>query len=96
MKWTSISEEKLLAKSFWISLIGILLTATPLALRTFDVLLNVNMGWFNGPGIALQLLALSLAVLVIRRRKISHEIQGKAKQMTAIQTLIVLLFVLFA
>ena len=52
------------------------------------------MGLFTGVGIGLQLLGLSLAVLVLRRKKISDPQKDKAKKMTLILAVSLLFFML--
>ncbi len=92
MKLNTLSEKKLLDRAFLLGVIGISLSVIPL------VAINLNVtgytGWLNGIGIACQLLAMSLAVLVIRKRKISKETQQKAKQMTMVLAVSLLFFFL--
>ncbi|HSI77601.1 MAG TPA: hypothetical protein VK957_17010 [Lunatimonas sp.] len=92
MKLNTLSEKKLLDRAFLLGVIGISLSVIPL------VAINLNItsytGWINGLGIACQLVAMSLAVLVIRKRKISKETQQKAKQMTMVLAVSLLFFFL--
>jgi len=46
--------------------------------------ISVAHGPINGVGIALQFFALSIAVLVLRRRKLEEKLKDKAKKMVLI------------
>jgi len=94
MKWTAISNKKLLDRSFAFGILGILLALAPLVLVQIPVSVGKYGGWLSGLGIALQLLAMSLAVLVIRQRKVATELQQKAKQMTLVLAVALLFFIL--
>nr|WP_209332666.1 hypothetical protein [Lunatimonas salinarum] len=94
MKWTDLSDKKLLDRSFAFGLLGITLALLPLVLMQVPVAIGNFGGWLSGLGIALQLLAMSLAVLVIRQRKIAPELQQKAKQMTLVLAVALLFFIL--
>lgn len=52
------------------------------------------MGPLNGVGLALQLVGLSLAVLVIRQRKLAPEIKEKAKKMILVLAVGLMFFIL--
>lgn len=52
------------------------------------------MGPLNGVGLALQLVGLSLAVLVIRKRQLTPEIKEKAKKMILVLSVGLLFFLL--
>lgn len=52
------------------------------------------MGPLNGVGMALQLVGLSLAVLVIRKRKLAPEIKERAQKMILILAVGLLFFIL--
>jgi undecaprenyl pyrophosphate phosphatase UppP len=94
MNWTSLKEKELLDRAFLLGVIGISLAVIPLMASGLDFNLIVYAGWFNGLGIAAQLVAMSLAVLVIRKRKVTKETQQKAKQMTMVLAVSLLFFFL--
>lgn len=94
MKWTTMNEKKLLGRAFLFGLAGILLSLTPLLIYNVSPTMDFYSGWLSGLGIGCQLLAMSLAVLVLRKRKISKEIQQKAKQMTLVLAVSLLFFFL--
>jgi 4-hydroxybenzoate polyprenyltransferase len=94
MKWTAIGEKKLLNRSFLFGLTGILLALMPLAFGVLGMDVGRFNEWLSGIGIALQLLGMSLAVLVIRQRRVAEEIQQKAKQMTLVLAVSLLFFIL--
>ncbi|EOZ99652.1 hypothetical protein A33Q_0333 [Indibacter alkaliphilus LW1] len=80
MNWMDKNEELLLQRSFLFGITGIVLCL--LALVNINLsLLNAPMGPLNGVGIALQFFGLSIAVLVLRKRKISDKAKEKAKKM---------------
>lgn len=93
MKWTELPAETLLQRSFLFGIIGIIL-------GTLSIL-NSNMGWLeapmaplNGVSIGLQILGLSLAVLVLRKRKLSQDNKEKSQKMTLILGVALLFFIL--
>jgi hypothetical protein len=94
MKWTSTSEKKLLDRAFLMGLLGIILSLIPLIVAAFALDLSFYSGWLNGPGIACQLFAMILTVLLLRKRKIAAETKKKAKQMTLILAVSLLFFFL--
>lgn len=94
MRWTALGEKKILDRAFLLGLTGILLSMVPLIIVGLNWEINFYIGWLNGLGIAFQLLAMSLAVLVIRKRKISKETEQKAKQMTMVLAVSLLFFFL--
>ncbi len=93
MKWTDHSEKTLLQRSFLFGITGIVLGILSL-LNTYFQVLEAPMGPLNGVALALQLVGLSLAVLVIRRRKLTPEIKEKAKKMILILAVGLLFFIL--
>ncbi|MCE7054748.1 hypothetical protein LZF95_08695 [Algoriphagus sp. AGSA1] len=93
MKWTEHSEKTLLQRSFLFGITGIVLCLLALANLYFSVL-EAPMGPLNGVGMALQLVGLSLAVLVIRKRKLAPEIKEKAKKMILILAVSLMFFIL--
>jgi uncharacterized YccA/Bax inhibitor family protein len=93
MKWTDHSEKTLLQRSFLFGVTGILLGILSL-LNTYFQVLEAPMGPLNGVSLGLQLVGLSLAVLVIRKRKLEPEIKEKAKKMILILAVGLLFFIL--
>lgn len=94
MKWTQIGEDILLKRSFLLGIAGILCCLAPI------VYLNVYQDFMpygnvlNGLGLGTQLLGLSLAVLVLRRRKIDPTIKEKSKKMVLVLSVALLFFIL--
>ena len=93
MKLTELPAETLLQRSFLFGIIGIIL-------GTLSIL-NSNMGWLeapmgplNGVSIGLQILGLSLAVLVLRKRNLSKENKEKSQKMTLVLGVALLFFIL--
>ncbi|REG78489.1 hypothetical protein [Algoriphagus antarcticus] len=93
MKWTDHSEKTLLQRSFLFGITGIVLGVLSL-LNTYFQVLEAPMGPLNGVALALQFVGLSLAVLVIRKRKLSPEMKEKAKKMILILSVGLLFFIL--
>lgn len=93
MKWTDHSDKTLLQRSFLFGITGIVLCILSL-LNTYFQVLAAPMGPMNGVGMALQLVGLSLAVLVIRKRKLTPEIKEKAKKMILVLGVGLLFFIL--
>ncbi|WP_439490661.1 hypothetical protein [Algoriphagus sp.] len=93
MKWTEHSEKTLLQRAFLFGITGIVLCLLALA-NTYFSILEAPMGPLNGVGMALQLVGLSLAVLVIRKRKLAPEIKEKAKKMILILGVSLMFFIL--
>jgi len=94
MKGTTLHEKKLLERAFLFGMVGIVLSLTPQVILNFWPTMDFYPGWLSGLGIGCQLLAMSLAVLVLRQRKISKDIQQKAKQMTLVLAVSLLFFFL--
>lgn len=93
MKWTNHPPQILLQRSFLFGITGIVLCALALANSYFGWLI-APMGPLRGTGILLQLIGLSLAVLVIRKRKLDPETTEKAKKMILILAVGLLFFIL--
>ena len=93
MKWTDHSENTLLQRSFLFGITGIVLGMLSLLNTQFQVV-QAPMGPLNGVALALQLIGLSLAVLILRRRKLTSEIKEKAKKMVLILGVGLLFFIL--
>ena len=94
MNWTTQNEKKTLDRAFLLGVIGIIVAVIPLLAIGLNFNLIVYPGWFNGLGIAAQLVAMSLSVLLIRQRKVAKETQQKAKQMTLVLAVSLLFFFL--
>lgn len=84
-------EKLLLQRSFLFGATGIALCLLALA-NTYFELLQAPMGPLNGVGVALQFFGLSIAVLVLRKRKIQEETKDKAKQMILVLGVSLLFF----
>ncbi len=94
MNWIEKDPANVLKRTFLFGLTGILLCMVPL-INAVKPFMDTGKGSFiNGAGLALQLLALSMAILVIRKRKISHEIKEKAKRMIIILAVALVFFIL--
>ena len=93
MKWTELPVETLLQRSFLFGIVGIIL-GTLSILNTYMSWLDAPMGPLNGVSVGLQFLGLSIAVLVLRKRKLSKEIKEKAKKMTLVLGVALLFFIL--
>ena len=94
MNWTTQNEKKILDRAFLLGVIGIIVAVIPLLAIGLNFNLIVYPGWFNGLGIAAQLVAMSFSVLLIRQRKVAKETQQKAKQMTLVLAVSLLFFFL--
>ncbi len=92
MNWMKKDEEKLLKKSFYFGLVGIIAGLLPLFDRYLSFMENDYFHWLTGIGIGMQLFALSIAVLVLRKRKISPESKGRAQRMTIALTVSLIFF----
>lgn len=93
MKWTDQPEGVLLQRSFLLGITGIVLGTLSLLNTNFQ-LIQAPMGPLNGVGMALQLVGLSLAILVIRKRNLSPEIKEKAKKMILVLGVALIFFIL--
>ncbi|MCH7398318.1 hypothetical protein MM236_09975 [Belliella sp. DSM 107340] len=80
MNWMEKDEDLLLQRSFLFGATGIILCLLALA-NTYYQVLEAPMGPLNGVGIALQFFGLSIAVLVLRKRKITEAVKDKSKKM---------------
>lgn len=81
MSWMEKNEDKLLQRSFFFGMAGILFCMVPLFNHYYPFLKFENLQLLTGIGIGLQLFALSIAVLVLRKRKISPEVKSRAQRM---------------
>jgi uncharacterized YccA/Bax inhibitor family protein len=93
MKWTDQPEGVLLQRSFLFGITGIVLGTLSLLNTNFQ-LVQAPMGPLNGVSLLLQFLGLSLAVLVLRRKKITAEDKQKAQKMVLILGVSLLFFIL--
>lgn len=86
-------EDLLLQRSFLFGATGIILCLLALA-NTYYQVLEAPMGPLNGVGIALQFFGLSIAVLVLRKRKITEAVKDKSKKMILVLGVALLFFFL--
>jgi adenosine/AMP kinase len=93
MKWTNKPENVLLERSFLFGIVGIILGTLAMVNTKFH-LLDAPMGPLNGVSFALQLLAISLAILVLRKRKVDPDLKQKAQKMIVVLGAAFLFFVL--
>lgn len=93
MKWTDQPEGVLLQRSFLFGITGIVLGTLSLLNANFQ-LVQAPMGPLNGVSLLLQFLGLSLAVLVLRRKKMTAEDKQKAQKMVLILGVSLLFFIL--
>jgi hypothetical protein len=93
MKWTNYPEKVLLQRSFLLGITGIIL-GTLSILNTNLLHYQAPMAPINGVSLLLQLMGLSLAVLVLRKRNISPENKEKAQKMVLVLGVALLFFVL--
>lgn len=93
MKWTNQPNNVLLERSFLFGIVGILLGTLSIVNIKFHFY-DAPMGPLNGVSLALQLVAISLAVLVLRRRKIESDLKVKAQKMIVVLAAAFLFFIL--
>lgn len=93
MKWTDQPEGVLLQRSFLFGITGIVLGTLSLLNTNFQFV-QAPMGPLNGVSLLLQFLGLSLAVLVLRRKKMTPEDKQKAQKMVLILGVSLLFFIL--
>lgn len=93
MKWTDQPEGVLLQRSFLFGITGIVLGTLSLLNTNFQVV-QAPMGPLNGVSLLLQILGLSLAVLVLRRKKLATEDKQKAQKMVLVLGVALLFFIL--
>ncbi|KPQ13726.1 hypothetical protein [Algoriphagus formosus] len=93
MKWTDLPEGVLLQRSFLFGIVGIIL-ATLSIFNTQFKLVDAPMGPLNGVAMLLQFFGLSLAIMVMRKRKVKKEDMEKAKVMTLVLGVALLFFIL--
>jgi len=93
MKWTDYPEKVLFQRSFIFGITGIILGILSI-LNTNLLHYQAPMGPLNGASLLLQLVGLSLAVLVLRKRKITKDEKEKAQKMVLVLGVALLFFVL--
>lgn len=93
MKWSNLPEPILLQRSFIFGLIGIILGTLSL-INTQIGFLDAPMGPLNGVSLLLQFFGLSLAVMVLRKRKLPQEYKEKSQIMILVLGVALLFFVL--
>jgi hypothetical protein len=94
MKWIDISEQKLLARAFYLGVFGIICAVIPLMAFYIEPNVSTRISLLTGVGIGAQLLSMSMAVLVVRRRKVAPEQREKAKRMILVLAVSLLFFFL--
>lgn len=94
MKYFEKDENTLLQRSFIIGLVGIVLCLISLYQSYYPFIALQVTTILNGLGLAAQLFAMSIAVLVMRKRKINEEAKEKAKKMMLILAVSLLFFFL--
>ncbi|KEO74460.1 hypothetical protein [Anditalea andensis] len=94
MKYFDKNEGALLQRSFTIGLVGIILSLIALYQNYSPFAPTGIITVVHGAGLAAQLLAMSIAVLVMRKRKIKEETKEKAKKMTLVLAVSLLFFFL--
>jgi hypothetical protein len=93
MKWLDKDENLLLQRSFIFGVAGIAICLLPLFNGYFQ-LLNAPMGPLNGIGLLFQFFGLSIAIMVLKKRKISEQAKDKAKKMILVLGVALVFFVM--
>lgn len=93
MKWFDKDENLLLKRAFISGLTGIVVCLIPL-FNSYFGFTEVPMGPVNGLGVLLQFFGLSIAILVLRKRKIQEETKDKAKKMILVLGVALLFFIM--
>lgn len=93
MKWIEQKEEILLQRSFLFGITGVILGTFSLLNINFNII-SAPMGPLNGVSILLQIIGLSIAVLVLRKKKLSPEDKQKSQKMVLILGVALLFFIL--
>ncbi|RZS98698.1 hypothetical protein [Cecembia calidifontis] len=91
--WMEKDPGMLLKRSFLFGMAGIILCLATVFNNYFEIIALPH-GPINGIGIALQLFGLSIAVLVLRRRKIEEALKDKAKKMILVLSVALIYFFL--
>jgi hypothetical protein len=93
MSWSDKDNGLLLKRSFMFGITGIILCLIPITNAYFQVV-DLPMVPLQGVGLLLQMFGLSIAVMVLRKRKNPEEIQDKAKKMILVLAVALVFFVL--
>jgi uncharacterized YccA/Bax inhibitor family protein len=93
MKWTDQSEGVLLQRSFLFGITGSILGTLSILNSNYQVI-QAPMGPLNGICILLLLVGLSIAVLVLRKKKMIPENKQKAQKMVLVLGVALLFFIL--
>ncbi|EAZ80553.2 hypothetical protein [Algoriphagus machipongonensis] len=93
MKWRDLPDGVLLERSFLFGIVGIILGTISIVITKFQ-LFQIPMGPLNGVSLILQLFAVGLAILVIRKRKVSKEDKEKAQKMIVVLAAALVFFIL--
>lgn len=93
MSWSDKDNGLLLKRSFLFGITGIVLCSIPLVNSYFQ-LVHLPMVPIQGVGLLLQMFGLSIAVMVLRKRKNPEEIQDKAKKMILVLAVALVFFVM--
>jgi hypothetical protein len=93
MSWSDKDNGLLLKRSFLFGITGIILSLIPIVNAYFQVV-DLPMVPLQGVGLLLQMFGLSIAVMVLRKRKNPEEIQDKAKKMIVVLAVALVFFVL--
>lgn len=93
MKWTNQPDDVLLERSFLFGIVGIVL-GTLSILNSKFYWLDAPMGPLNGVSFSLQLVAISLAILVLRKRKVDPTLKEKAQKMIVVLAAAFLFFII--
>jgi hypothetical protein len=93
MKWSDLPEPVLLQRSFIFGIVGIILGALSI-LNTTWRFVEAPMGPLNGVSLLLQFAGLGMAILVLRKRKVSKEFKEKSQMMILILAVALVFFIL--
>lgn len=93
MSWIDKDNDLLLKRSFLFGAVGISMCVIPLFNAYFNWI-QASMVPLQGVGLGLQLFGLSIAVMVLRKRRVPEQIQDKAKKMILVLTVALIFFVL--
>jgi hypothetical protein len=93
MKWSDLPESVLLQRSFIFGIVGIVLGALSI-LNTTWRFVDAPMGPLNGISLLLQFAGLGIAILVLRKRKVSKEFKEKSQMMILILAVALVFFIL--
>jgi hypothetical protein len=92
MKWSELPEPVLLQRSFLAGITGIVLGALSILNSTWH-LVQAPMGPLNGMSLLLQFAGLGIAVMVLKKRKLTQEYKEKSQMMILILTVALLFFI---